>query len=294
MANILSRLDRAWLRRKARPSAPPERDRRLPVTIITGATEGIGRELAREFAAYGHNLLLVARSEARLTEAAVELKEQYPALVIGTLALDLTRPDAGELIASRIRESGWFAEYLVNNAGIGLAGPFHEMQREDVLALLDLNVRVLTDLMLRFLPDMLAQARGGILNVASLGGFVPGPYQAAYYASKAYVVSLTQAVAQEIEGQGVRLSVLAPGPVDTAFHARMRADKAIYANVAGKVSARRVARIGYANFMRWQRVIVPGVLPTLAATVAPFVPAWLSAPFIGFILKPRRFLGYKP
>lgn len=288
MAALIERIERAWFRRNASAVRAAE-DGRLPVTIVTGASEGIGRALTTTFAEHGHNLLLVARNEDKLNEVAETLRKRFPALIIATLPADLTHPESCERVEAALNENGWFADYLVNNAGIAYSGRFQEQPRENILRLLDLNIRAVADLMARFLPAMLERGSGGILNVASIGGLVPGPYQANYYASKAYAVSLTEAVAHEIAGRGVRLSVLAPGPVSTDFHARMGADTAIYTHLPGlMMNPEHVARVAYRNFMAWQTVIVPGVLPMFLATISRFIPKYLITPFIALILKPKE------
>jgi hypothetical protein len=126
-----------------------------------------------------------------------------------------------------------------------------------------------------------------VLNVASLGGLLPGPYQAAYYASKAYVVSLTEAVAHENFRKGVRIAALAPGPVETAFHGNMQAESALYRRMPVSLSPERVAETSYKNFMAWQRVIVPGIGPTFAAAIVRCMPSYLTIPVTALILKPR-------
>ncbi len=288
MAGFLTRIERAWHRRNCGDGPAQPGDGRLGVAVITGGTEGIGRALAEVFAEHGHHLLLVARSDAALAQAAEALRARFPSLSIGTVSADLAAPDGCDRVEAALNHHGWFADYLVNNAAAGYGGPFEAQPRSDVAALTDLNVRAPSDLMARFLPGMLARGRGGVLNVASLGGLVPGPYQAMYYASKAHVVSLTEALAHEISGRGVRMAVLAPGPVNTAFHARMGADTAIYTRLPGMIEPERAARIGYANFMAWQTVIVPGVMPMLIAAAARFIPNYLVTPFVGLILKSKR------
>ncbi len=161
------------------------------------------------------------------------------------LPLDVTTPDAVAKIEAALAAHGAYADVLVNNAGMGLAGPFHAHPPDDVLRLIDLNVRALSHLTRHFLPGMRVRGRGGILNVASLGGYAPGPNQAVYYASKAYVLSLTEAIAAETAGEGVRVCALAPGPVNTMFHARMGAENAFYRllRAAGLGAVRRPGRL---------------------------------------------------
>lgn len=288
MLRLLKRLVNAWVRRHApAASTHPEDINRKPVAVITGGTEGIGRALAAEFARAGHNLLLVARGQEGLLKAAGELEADYSVKVY-ILPADLATPEGCEAVAAALEENGLYADILVNNAGIGLGGPFKDQRGEDILRLLDLNVRGLTGLMARFLPGMLRRGSGGILNVASLGGLLPGPHQAAYYASKAYVISLTEAVAHEIAGSGVRMCVVAPGPVATRFHAKMGAQHAFYLQFPFIRRPESVARTGFSGFMWRRTVIVPGLLPFFFSIAVRFVPHFLLVPFTGWLLK-RRF-----
>jgi short-subunit dehydrogenase len=293
MTGILKSIERAWLGRNAPPPASKldYGKGHDAITVITGASEGIGRALAFEFAANGYPLLLVARTEARLREVSGEIASRHPQLHVACLSADLTSPTGCEQIAAEVERKGWHVHFLVNNAGIGLGGSFEDQKREDILRLLDLNIRALTDLTARFLPAMLERGSGGVLNVASLGGFIPGPYQAVYYASKAYVISLTHAVAQEIRGRGVRISALAPGPVETGFHARMGTESAIYRLLPLGITAERVASVGYHNFMSRQTIIVPGLFPMFAATLINFIPNFIILPILALLLKPRRKSG---
>jgi uncharacterized protein len=287
MANLLQRLDARWLRRYAPPpvAAPGDTGRR-PCAIITGGSEGIGRALAGEFAARGHNLLLIARDLGHLRAAADEIGRDH-AVKVATAAIDLTAPDAVKQVEAALVSAGFYADYLVNNAGMGFGGAFAEQDAERLDQLTRLNVSALTALTRRFLPDMLARARGGILNIASLGGLLPGPYQAAYYASKAYVVSFTEALAYENAGRGVRISAAVPGPVNTRFHAKMGVTSAPYLILHTVPSPQRVARIIYSGFMGRRLLIAPGLLPTFNAAVVGFIPHFLLVPFVGWFLKQR-------
>ena len=157
----------------------------------------------------------------------------------------------------------------------------------DVDRLADLNMGALTNLMHRHLPAMLARGRGGILNVASLAGYLPGPHQAIYYASKAYVMSLTEAVAAENRGQGVRIAVLAPGPIATAFHKTMGGDSAYYTALAGLMGPNYVARKALRGFLWGQTVIIPGLHYRILGFLMRWVPHPLLVPITGWLLKPR-------
>ena len=197
-------------------------------------------------------------------------------------------PDAVAKIEAALASHGAYADILVNNAGIGLAGPFHTHAAADVLRLVDLNVRALTLLTHHFLPGMRVRGRGGILNVASIGGFAPGPNQAAYYASKAYVLSLTEAIAAETAGEGVRVCALAPGPVNTRWHEKAGAQSAFYRSFVPPASARSVAWAGYLGYVLGLRVTIPGLVNPFMAIAMRIMPHRIVIPIIGVLLRPRK------
>ena len=186
-----------------------------PATVITGASAGIGAELAKIFAAGGHELVLVARREAALQALADEIAGaggKQPQRPVHVLALDLGQPDAAVRIGEALAARDLAAQFIVNNAGFGLVGRAADLPRDEQLAMIDLNIRTLTELSLAFV-DSLSRERGGILNVASVAAFLPGPGMAVYYASKAFVVSLSEALHYELGQHGVRVTALCPGPV---------------------------------------------------------------------------------
>lgn len=225
-----------------------------PVTVITGASAGIGAALARKFAAKGHELMLVARREPQLAALADEIAATgrlRPVIV----PIDLTRIDAPVRIGHELNSRGLEPEIVVNNAGFGLLGLAAELDRGEQVAMIDLNVRALTDLSLRFV-ESLARNRGGILNVGSVAGFLPGPGMAVYYATKAYVLSFSEALHRELAPRGVRVSVLCPGPVPTEFQARAGMGKVSARSLLGS-SPEEIANIGYDGFMAGKRVILP-------------------------------------
>ncbi|HTE76009.1 MAG TPA: SDR family oxidoreductase [Xanthobacteraceae bacterium] len=240
-----------------------------PVVLITGASSGIGAALARVFAAHGHELVLVARRQDRLNALADEIAaagRSRPTV----LAADLERRDAASAIAAELSSRGLEPSVVVNNAGFGLSGAAAAVSRDEQLAMIDVNVRALTELSLMFV-DSLARHRGGILNVASVAAFLPGPGMAVYYASKAYVLSLSEALHRELSNRGVRVTVLCPGPVPTEFQAR----SGMQLNAAARaleLSAERVAQIGYDAFMRGKRVVVAGINNRIAVSLMRLVP----------------------
>ncbi|MEA2872266.1 MAG: uncharacterized protein QOH67_2242 [Hyphomicrobiales bacterium] len=227
-----------------------------PVTVITGASVGIGAALARVFARNGHEVALVARREKEMVLLANELavSAKYKPHVI---TADLQRSDAPARIAHELLGRGLEPAIVVNNAGFGLHGPAAEVDRAEQLAMIDLNVRALTDLSLRWI-DGIVKHKGGILNVASVAGFMPGPGMAVYYASKAYVLSFTEALSRELSPLGVRVTVLCPGPVKTEFQMRAGVDTAPPSPLLAR-TADQVAQAGYDGFMAGKRVVIPGI-----------------------------------
>lgn len=224
------------------------------VTLITGASAGIGRELARVFAGHAHRVALVARRADRLDALATEITAAGGAAPI-VIPCDLSRPDAGEIIAAALAAANADVEYVVNNAGYGLFGRAHQMDRQDQLGIIDVNIRTLTDLSLRF-TESLIRHRGGILNVASIAGFLPGPGMAVYYASKAFVLSFTEALREELGASGVRVTVLCPGPVPSEFQQRANLKAGL---TMLNVSAADVALAGYKGLMANRRAVLPGI-----------------------------------
>lgn len=287
MANWIQKLETAWWRRRVRDAgASPEEYGKTPVCVITGGSEGIGRHLANEFAARGHALLLIARTATALETAAAELRRDYPVRVY-TAAIDLTQAEPEKAVVTALEANALYAEILVNNAGIGIGGALVAQDTARIDALCKLNVEAVTALTRTFLPGMLRRGRGGILNLASLGGLLPGPYQAAYYASKAYVLSLTEALASENAGRGVLISAAAPGPVATRFHERMGTKGAFYLQFWRVMTPARAARIIASGFMGRRTVIVPGLVPSFNSFAVRFIPHAILVPFIGWFLKQR-------
>ena len=227
-----------------------------PTALVTGASAGIGLELARVLAREGHDLVLVARREAALKELADELRDRYGAESVVVTA-DLAEADAGEQIERALGERT--VDVLVNNAGFGGVGAFAERTHSDDMRMVAVNVTALTDLCKRFLPGMVARGQGRILNVASTAAFQPGPFMAVYYATKAYVLSLSQALAEETSGTGVTVTCLCPGVTDTEFHGVAGTDAQPLTSGALSMSARAVAEAGYKAMMRGKLVEIPGV-----------------------------------
>lgn len=258
-----------------------------PVTIVTGGSEGIGFALAGRFAAAGDDVLIIARHQDRLERAAAQIRVQHGGNVV-TLALDITQPDAVQVIDQALAQMGGYAHVLVNNAGTGLAGAFAEQGPDDLVHMLNVNTIALTTLMRHVLPGMRSRGSGGVLNLASLGGYVPGPWQAAYYASKAYVLSLSEAVAAEVAPDGVRVCAVAPGPVDTRFHVRMRGESAHYRRLLPPLQPATVAWWAHHAFRLGLRVIVPDFINMIMSLGLRVIPHRVLMPVVGWLLRPRR------
>jgi uncharacterized protein len=240
-----------------------------PVTLITGASAGIGAALAHEFAAHGHELVLVARREhalGALADAIAAKGANRPTV----LRADLARADAVQGIAEALDQRGLEPDVVVNNAAFGLLGAADQLDRTEQLAMIDLNVRALTDLSLAFI-DSLKRRRGGILNMASIAAFMPGPGMAVYYATKAYVLSFSEALHRELKPKGVRVTVLCPGAVPTEFQARAGMSGDPLPRLLTR-SAEQVAKDAYRGLMQGRRVVVPGAANRVVATALRFTP----------------------
>jgi short-subunit dehydrogenase len=234
------------------------------VTLITGASSGIGAELARVFASNGHRLALVARRADRLEALAGEIGASGGAAPI-VIPCDLEQTDAGDRIAATLAAAGLEVEYVINNAGFGKFGRAIKLDRAEQLGIITVNIRAMTELSLRF-SDSLIKHRGGILNVGSLAGFLPGPGMAVYYASKAYVLSFTEALHEELGPLGVRVTALCPGPVPSEFQARAGFRPGFDSAVLN-VSPADVALAGYRGLMANKRAVLPG----LGVKIVPFL-----------------------
>jgi short-subunit dehydrogenase len=256
-----------------------------PVTVITGASSGIGAALARAFARNGHALALVARREDRLRALADEIAATGSAKPLVIVA-DLQRSDAARVIGEALAAQGAEPQYIVNNAGFGLVGVAATLDRAEQLAMIDLNIRALTDLSLAFV-DSLARQRGGILNVGSMAGFLPGPGMAVYYATKAYVLSFSEALHSELKPRGVRVTVLCPGPVPTEFAGRAGLSDSMTPSILSQ-SAEDVAEAGYRGLMRGQRVVIPGLANRLVTILIRILPRRLLLAIVDSRQSRRR------
>lgn len=255
-----------------------------PLVVVTGGSRGLGLALALTFAKHGSDVALVARDERDLHASAQTIRNTSGRHAVA-IKCDLTDRNASDVIRSAVHEHGFYVDVVVNNAGVGLAGPLIQSSVADLENLIALNVRSTTVLTREFLPQMIARRRGGILNIASLGAYVPGPHQAAYYASKAYVMSMTEAVAAECSGTGVRIAVAVPGPLDTQFHEAMGAERSLYRKIVPSMTADRAARSIHRQFRFGIRLIAPGLTAPVMALALRLVPHPISVPLVSWLLK---------
>ncbi|MBV9485127.1 MAG: SDR family oxidoreductase [Frankiaceae bacterium] len=241
-----------------------------PLALVTGASSGIGLELARVFAREGHDLVLVARREPELRALGDELKSRYGADST-VITADLALEGAARQLATEVADSD--IEVLVNNAGLGNQGRFWETDLDADHRMLAVNVLALTELTKLLLPAMVARGSGRVLNVASTAGFQPGPFMATYYASKAYVISLTEALAEELTGTGVTATALCPGVVPTGFQAAAEMDpNTPLLKSPGSKSAEYVANAAYKGMVAGRRIVIPGVVNKIGAQAGRVTP----------------------
>ena len=253
--------------------------------LVTGASRGIGFELARLLAADGNNLVLVSRSSEELEKARGRLVEQH-GVSVRCLARDLSRPGEVLHLWRDVESDGVVVEVLVNNAGSGLYGLLAQQDRDALSSMLELNVVALTMLTRLALRGMLERGRGRILNVGSVTGYQPGgPRMAAYYASKSYVLSFSKGVSREIDGTGVTMTVLCPPTTKTAFEERSGANRSVLYSRLPVSSPEEVARAGYRGMMRGARVVLPGLSTKVLAFAGEFPPRRIALEVNRLLLK---------
>jgi uncharacterized protein len=261
---------------------PPSPD---SIAVVTGASSGIGEQIARQLWARGHRVALVARREDQLTRLADELGGPERAVPVRA---DLALPEDRARLAARLDELGQ-VEILVNNAGMGVHVPFVDANRDLELRQLRVNVEPVIDLMHRYLPRMVTHGRGAVINIASVGGFLPLPYSAGYGASKAYVLLLSEAVNEEVKRRGVTVTAVCPGPVRTDFHQIHGAEFTKRYPKAAWVSAEQVAADALAAADRGRRSVVPGGrLHKLAFGIPRHAPSCSTLPITKRFLAPPK------
>lgn len=242
--------------------------------LITGASSGIGLALARLFAADDSNLVLVARREERLKALADELKSEFGVDVF-ILSKDLSEKNAPREIFEEIQKEGIQIDVVVNSAGFGSRGGFAELGEEAQMDMLQVNIAALTHLTRLFLPGIIERGRGGILNVGSLAGFQPGPNLAVYYATKAYVLSFTEALSEEIRNPNIKITCLAPGPVRTEFGSKSELDDSLLFKMS-LMDVEPVVKAGYKGFRKGKVIVIPGIKQKLIPFLLRFTPRFLA------------------
>jgi short-subunit dehydrogenase len=242
-----------------------------PTVLITGASGGIGYELAKLFARDRHNLVLIARSVDKLNQLASELQTQF-AITAKIIPLDLAAAPAPKFLFDQLQREGIAVDILVNNAGFGASGQFAQIPEEEILGQIHLNITALTHLTRLFLPPMLERRAGKIMNVASTAAFQPGPLMAVYYATKAYVLSFSEAIANELRGSGVTVTCFCPGATNTGFARRARTESSRLFKHMGAMDAATVARDGYRGLMAGRTLVISGAHNWLVAESVRFAP----------------------
>ncbi|BAY12280.1 SDR family NAD(P)-dependent oxidoreductase [Calothrix sp. NIES-2098] len=245
--------------------------KRQKTALITGASSGIGYQLAHIFARNHYNLVLVDKKEEKLNEMAEEFPQKF-GIFVKNLVKDLSIPTSPVEIFDELQQASIVVDVLVNNAGFGTYGVFAETDLNAELKMLQVNIVTLTHLTKLFLKPMVAQGYGKILNVASVAAFQPGPLMAVYFATKAYVLSFSEAIANELEGSGVTVTALCPGPTATAFQQSAAMEDSKISSVNRMMDTERVARIGYSSLMANKTVVVPGLRNKILAESVRFTP----------------------
>jgi len=251
--------------------------------LVTGASSGLGEQFARQLAARGCNLILAARSLGKLQVLADELSRAH-AIRADCFAADLSAPEQVDALCSHIAQLGLEVDHLVNNAGFGTAGPMLSRDPVSQQQMVLLNVFAPVTLTVRLLPGMIARKSGGVLNVASVAAFFPIPFMATYAASKAFLFSHTQALAEETRGTGVRITGLCPGPVRTGFQKAAGYELGGLERLA-EFSSQRVVRTALAAYERRKVLCVPGFLNKIEVWLPRFIPHALAGPIVGAIMR---------
>lgn len=249
--------------------------------VITGASSGIGADLAREFAAGGYHLVITARRVDRLEALAEELTRDH-GVIVRVMPADLARPGAAARLYADIKATGFAIDTLVNNAGFGMRGRFATLDTARQMEMVALNIMALTELSRLFLPAMIERGTGGILNVGSTAAFQAGPYMAVYYASKAYVLSLSEALHEEAKPFGVQVSVLCPGPVTTEFAAIANVESTKLFR-KGALDSRSVAKAGFWGYREGHAIIIPSAANKATAWGGRFLPRAVTRRLAGWM-----------
>jgi short-subunit dehydrogenase len=252
--------------------------------LVTGSSSGIGYAIAEQFAKDGANLVLVARSADILEQQAVKWQKQY-GIGATVIVADLSDLQAAQQVKDTLASKGISIDFLVNNAGFGSFGLFQDSDLQTMVAMIRLNVEALTVLTRIFMPDILMR-RGKILNVASTAAFQPGPWMAVYYATKAYVLSFSEALSSELEGTGVTVTALCPGPTASGFQDRAVMQNSLLVKTKRLPTAEAVAMAGYGAMHRGRRVYIHGLMNWLMAQSIRFTPRTIVTKLVKYITRP--------
>lgn len=253
-------------------------NKRGKTALITGASSGIGLAFAHLFAAEGYDLVVIARSEGKLQQLAQEIQTEH-GVKVTVIAKDLTNPHSPREIYDALQAAGIHVDILVNNAGFATYGLFHESELQKEMDMIQLNIATLTEMTHLFLPPMIVRGEGKILNMASTAAFQPGPLMAVYYASKAFVLHFSEAIANELQGTGVTVTTLCPGPTESGFQARANMeDSKLVQN--GLMSSAEVVRQGYEALLKGKTVEVPGLGNKLGTLAPRFVPRKITTALV--------------
>ena len=258
-----------------------------PLALVTGASGGIGADLARELARHGHDLVLAARGVAAMEELATELRGHGGEVTV--IAADLSQPGAAGALTGELAGRGLSVDVLINNAGLGAAGRFDRIDAVRIGEIVQVNIVALTELTRLLLPDMIGRRFGRIMLVASVAGFQPGPEMAAYFASKAYVLSLGEALSYELRGTGVTVTTLCPGATATNFFAVAGAGNSLMAKrLRRMMSSADVARLGYEGLVSGRHVVITGAMNRLVALAGRYAPHRITLPLTRLLMSEDR------
>ncbi len=256
--------------------------------LITGASKGIGYELAKLFAGDLYNLVLVARNNNLLREVKNKLQQEHPDIDIEVITQDLSKPGAVREVFRKTEEKQIVIDVLVNNAGIGVFGKFYEEDFDRISALLHINIVALTELTRLYLEPMVERNEGKILNISSVAGFLPGPYMAVYYASKAYVLSFSEALASELSGTGVTVTTSCPGPTKTGFQQEVGSESSFLSRFHLFASAREVAEDAYKALLKGKKIEIPGILNNTLVSTSRILPDKIKAGIVKKLQEVNR------
>lgn len=255
-------------------------------TLITGASTGIGYELSKIVARNKHNVVLVSRNKEKLEQLAEELRAEH-SVEVTVIPSDLAVAGASHAVVRELEKRGVTIDILVNNAGFGMFGKFAGSELKEIDELLQLNVVALTDLSRLLAPAMVQRKRGKIVNIASTAAFVPGPWMAVYYASKAYVLSLSEALATEMDGTGVTVTVVCPGPTATEFQGRAKMAQSKLFTMVSPMTAYAVAEDTYKGMMAGKTIVIPGTSNQILAGTSRFIPRSVTAKLVARLNSSR-------